>query len=69
VIRITASENESGADPRWLVEISNRSHPQDILRYCFDQNIPLNRFEFAEPSLHDVFVDLVGNNTREQQFR
>ena len=69
VVKITASENEPGADPRWLVEISNRSHPQDILKFCFDQGIPLNRFEFAEPSLHDVFVDLVGNTSREPESR
>ena len=66
---ITASENEPGAGPSWLVEINNKAHPQDILKYCFDEDIPLNRFEFAEPSLHDVFVGLVGKEAREQRFR
>lgn len=69
VAAITASENEPGTDPRWLVEITNKAHPQDILKYCFDQDIPLNRFEFAEPSLHDVFVGLVGRDAREQRLR
>jgi len=69
VAGVTASESEPGADPRWLVEITNKAHPQDILKYCFDQDIPLNRFEFAEPSLHDVFVGLVGKDAREQRLR
>ncbi|MBT8146511.1 MAG: ATP-binding cassette domain-containing protein [Gammaproteobacteria bacterium] len=69
VAGITPTEDEPGADPRWLVEITNTAHPQDILKYCFDQNIPLNRFEFAEPSLHDVFVGLVGKEAREQRLR
>ena len=69
VAGITEAEDEPGTDPRWLVEITNSAHPQDILKYCFDQDIPLNRFEFAEPSLHDVFVGLVGKEAREQRLR
>ncbi len=66
VVKMIAIENEPGTDPQWLVEISNEAHPQDILKYCFDQGIPLSRFEFAESSLHDVFVNLVGKTGREQ---
>jgi ABC-type uncharacterized transport system ATPase subunit len=28
---------------------------------CFEQGIQLRKFEFSEPSLHDVFVQLVGD--------
>ena len=69
VAGVTATEDEPGADPRWLVEITASAHPQDILKFCFEKDIPLNRFEFAEPSLHDVFVGLVGKEAREQRLR
>ena len=64
----------SNADPlipdsRWIVQISEQANPQDLLKKCFDVGINLNRFEFSEPSLHDVFVQLVGEDAREQQLR
>lgn len=68
VSRVSAIDDEGG-EPQWLVDITSQAHPQDILKYCFEKNITLSRFEFAEPSLHDVFVDLVGNEAREQRFR
>ncbi|MCB1670931.1 MAG: ATP-binding cassette domain-containing protein [Pseudomonadales bacterium] len=69
VVRITPAEADPGSEPRWLVEIGNNAQPQDILKYCFDSTIPLSRFEYAEPSLHDVFVDLVGPQAGEQRLR
>jgi ABC-2 type transport system ATP-binding protein len=47
----------------WQVKISEELNPQDILRSCFERGITLNRFEFTEPSLHDVFVHLVNDET------
>jgi len=69
VEQISPSHGEPGTEPRWLVEIPNNAHPQDILKYCFDAGISLSRFEYAEPSLHDVFVHLVGANSGEQHLR
>jgi ABC-2 type transport system ATP-binding protein len=40
-----------------------------VLRHCFDHQIALSRFEFSEPSLHDVFMHLVGEQAREHSFR
>jgi len=53
----------------WTIEISEQMNPQEILRHCFEQNILLRRFEFSEPSLHDVFVHLVGDQAREHALR
>lgn len=53
----------------WLLGVSDQFDPQDILSYCSDKGIALSRFEFTEPSLHDVFVHLVGDEAREHQFR
>lgn len=55
--------------PQWQLQISEQLNPQDILRSCFEKNISLSRFEFTEPSLHDVFVHLVGDDAREHAFR
>jgi len=54
---------------QWSVQIAERLNPQDILKTCFNMGINLNRFEFTEPSLHDVFVHLVGDDAREHEFR
>lgn len=51
---------------QWQVEISEGLNPQEILKHCFETQIALSRFEFVEPSLHDVFVHLVGDEAREQ---
>lgn len=54
---------------QWQLQISEQLNPQDILRSCFEKNIALSRFEFTEPSLHDVFVHLVGDDAKEHAFR
>ncbi len=54
---------------QWQVQISEQINPQDILRTCFEKGINLSRFEFTEPSLHDVFVHLVGADARQVEFR
>ena len=54
---------------QWLLQIDEQINPQLILKTCFERGIALNRFEFTEPSLHDVFVHLVGDDAREHQFR
>ena len=53
----------------WTIEISEQMNPQEILRHCFEKNILLTRFEFSEPSLHDVFMHLVGDQAREHALR
>lgn len=53
----------------WQLQINEQVNPQLVLKTCFDKGIALNRFEFTEPSLHDVFVHLVGTDAREHTFR
>ncbi len=57
------------APNQWQIEISEQLNPQEILRHCFEQKVTLSRFEFAEPSLHDVFVHLVGDEAKEHALR
>ncbi len=72
VIEITKTEELDASDAtkqQWQLQISEHLNPQDILRSCFEKNISLSRFEFTEPSLHDVFVHLVGDDAKEHAFR
>ena len=62
--------NDDGSTSNlWQVRVSEQADPQDILQQFFENDIKLNRFEFSEPSLHDVFVHLVGDEAREHEFR
>jgi ABC-2 type transport system ATP-binding protein len=69
VTDIEPFEDSEAVAKQWQVQISDKVNPQEILRTCFEQKINLNRFEFNEPSLHDVFVHLVGDEARKAEFR
>ena len=53
----------------WELQIQEHANPQLILQRCFENGIPLTRFDYTQPSLHDVFVHLVGNDAKEHHFR
>src|SRR5216117_491580 len=42
------------------VELADGADPQEILRGLVNSGARLSRFELASPSLHKIFVDLVG---------
>jgi ABC-2 type transport system ATP-binding protein len=42
------------------LELATGADPQDILRALVESGARLSRFELASPSLHKIFVDLVG---------
>lgn len=63
-----AGLNPEGAGS-WQVELSEGADPQLVLRACFEHSIRLRTFNAAEPSLHDVFMKLVGPSAREASFR
>lgn len=53
----------------WELQIKEQADPQQILQCCFENNIALTRFDYTQPSLHDVFVHLVGSEAREHSLR
>lgn len=65
VTSITAVDGDSEST-QWQVEIAESLNPQEILKHCFNAQISLSRFEFVEPSLHDVFVHLVGDEAADK---
>jgi len=54
---------------RWELRLRESSDPQVVLQHCFARGIRLRRFDHADPTLHEVFVNLVGPDAREASFR
>lgn len=69
VLRIAPDISSSdGPDPdnaRWEIHLREDADPQAILQAAFEHHIRLRSFEQADPSLHDIFVHLVGPDARE----
>ena len=57
------------ADGVWELELAPGADAQAVLQGCFAHNIRLRTFRFDEPTLHDVFVKLVGPDAKEAVFR
>jgi ABC-2 type transport system ATP-binding protein len=54
-----------GPATHWELELRENSDPQVILQACFGQRIRLKSFNQSEPTLHDVFLRLVGPAAKE----
>jgi len=53
----------------WELELHENADPQAILQTCFARGIRLKTFNQSDPTLHEVFVRLVGSEAREASFR
>jgi ABC-2 type transport system ATP-binding protein len=53
------SPSGNGAAP-WELELHEQADPQVILQTCFERGIRLRSFNQTEPTLHEVFMRLVG---------
>lgn len=49
----------------WNITLQPGADPQSVLAGCFTLGLPLTSFQAIQPSLHDVFVHLVGADARE----
>ena len=56
--RLIAKVQDFGAYAE--AELADGADPQQILRELVESGVRINRFELAAPSLHQIFVDLVG---------
>ena len=52
-----------------LLRLDDGGDPQELLRHCFREGIELESFEHHNPTLHDVFLDLVGEEAKEASYR
>ena len=57
--------NPGNGTARWELQLRQNAEPQAILQQCFVQGIRLQSFQQCDPSLHEVFMQLVGPETRE----
>ena len=48
----------------YQIDFDESADPNVILQYCFEKKIPLLHFDQQEPTLHDVFVELVEKQNR-----
>jgi ABC-2 type transport system ATP-binding protein len=62
-------ESHKNGCAQWELEFRENADPQTILQLCFDHKIRLRSFNQSEPTLHDVFVRLVGPEAKEASFR
>ncbi len=60
---------EPGEAPRFDLTMVEGAHPQELLRHCFRQGVELDSFEHHEPTLHEVFLHLVGEGAKVAAFR
>lgn len=60
--------NINGAS-QWELRIGENADPQAILQACFSNGIRLRGFNQTDPSLHEVFMHLVGPEAKEAALR
>jgi ABC-2 type transport system ATP-binding protein len=49
------------------LELASDADPQELLRELVEGGVRLSRFELMEPSLHKIFIDLVGRDHAHRQ--
>ena len=60
---------DSSTNARWELELRENADPQAILQTCFARGIRLRSFNQSDPTLHEVFMRLVGPSAKEAAFR
>jgi ABC-2 type transport system ATP-binding protein len=70
VISIRSPETANGGPQsngatHWELQIRENADPQAILQCCFANGIRLRSFNQSDPTLHDVFMHLVGAGAKE----
>jgi ABC-2 type transport system ATP-binding protein len=53
----------------WELELRDAADPQVVLQTCFARGIRLRSFNQSDPTLHEVFMRLVGPEAKEAAFR
>ena len=53
----------------WELELRENAEPEAVLQVCFARGIRLKSFNQSDPTLHEVFMRLVGPEAKEASFR
>jgi ABC-2 type transport system ATP-binding protein len=62
-------QGAEAVNTRWNIQLRENADPSAILQACFEGGIRLRGFHECEPTLHDVFVNLVGPDSTEAASR
>ncbi len=46
--------------PNWTLDMAQGNDGRAVLAACFEKGVPLTHFDVSPPTLHDIFVSLVG---------
>jgi ABC-2 type transport system ATP-binding protein len=68
-VETAGSATTSNGSAHWDLQIRENADPQAILQLCFAKGIRLRGFNQSDPSLHEVFMKLVGPEAKEAAFR
>jgi len=66
---VASAETAAGLPGSFDVCMTENADPQQLLRDCFRNDIELTSFNYHEPTLHDVFLHLVGEDAKIASFR
>ncbi len=64
VLSVTPN-SEDDREGNWDLGLADDAQTQQVLEACFERDIQLKAFDHNEPTLHDVFVHMVGKDARE----
>jgi ABC-2 type transport system ATP-binding protein len=68
-VEVGTGESARNGNGRWDLELREHADPQAVLQACFAKGIRLRNFNQTDPTLHDVFMRLVGPEAKEAVFR
>jgi len=66
--KTNGSQSANGAGC-WDLQLREHADAQSILQTCFARGIRLRSFSQTDPTLHEVFVTLVGDEAKEAELR
>jgi ABC-2 type transport system ATP-binding protein len=69
VAKVAQLDGQQPGLPQFELDLEHGGSHQMILKACFDRDIRLEAFDHDEPTLHDVFIHLVGAEAKEASHR
>ncbi|MDX1953673.1 MAG: ATP-binding cassette domain-containing protein [Verrucomicrobiota bacterium] len=66
---VSAVQEVDRGGRKWELHLKDGADPQEILQKCFESGVRLRSFVLEEPTLHEVFMKLVGPEAKEASFR
>jgi len=60
---------DAAGERGYELELTDQGTHDDVMRACFAHGIALDSFDYTTPTLHDVFIQLVGDDAKEATLR